>query len=137
MEFSEALPLLQENHTAVVSTVGPSGKVQATIVSSSVLDGKVAFASRGQTIKLKNIRRNGRAAITVIKLDTRRYATVEGPVTVHEWEDAEKHLALLRDVYTAMGRAPENPDDFESAMRKDQRAVVLISPERVYGSLGR
>ena len=137
MEFSEALPLLRDNHTAVVSTVSPSGRVQATIISTSLLDGMVAFASRRNTIKVKNIRRTGRAAVTVIKLDTRRYVTVEGPATVTDWDEsaADRQLALLRQVYTAMGRPPEGWDDFYGTMREEQRSVVLVSPERVYGSL--
>ena len=133
MEFSEALPLLQENHTAVASTISRSGKAQATVVSTSVLNGKVAFASREGTVKERNIQRTGRAAVTVIKLDTRRYVTVEGPATVQQWQDDPAHLQLLRDVYNAMGRPPG--DDFDANMRKDRRSVIMVSPERVYGSL--
>src|SRR5918999_5922674 len=79
MEWKEALPLLQENHTGVAISVTPKGGAQSTVVSTAVLDGKVGFASRPHTVKLKNIQRTGRATVTVIKLDTRRYVTVEGP----------------------------------------------------------
>jgi hypothetical protein len=78
MEWQEALPLLQENHTGVAISVTPKGRAQSTIVSTAVLDGKLGFASRPRTVKLKNIERTGRAAVTVIKLDTRRYVSVEG-----------------------------------------------------------
>src|SRR5574342_17917 len=70
MEWKEALPLLQENHTGVAISVTPKGRAQATVVSTAVLDGKVGFASRGYTVKVKNIQRTGRATLTVIKLDT-------------------------------------------------------------------
>ena len=137
MELSEAMPLLRESHTGVVSTISPSGKVQATVISTSVVNGKVAFATRPDTVKLRNIKRTGRATITVIKLDTRRYVTVEGPTEVIDWDDAkaDQQLALLRDVYTAMERPPEAWNDFEGEMRKQRRSVVLVTPERVYGSL--
>ena len=79
MEWQEALPLLRENHTGVAISVTPKGRAQSTIVSTAVLDGKLGFASRDYTVKAKNIQRTGRAAVTVIKLDTRRYVTVEGP----------------------------------------------------------
>ena len=72
MEWKEALPLLQENHTGVAISVTPKGRAQSTVVSTAVLDGKVGFASRGYTVKVKNIERTGRATVTVIKLDTRR-----------------------------------------------------------------
>lgn len=82
MEWKEALPLLQDNHTGVAISVTPKGHAHSTVVSTALLDGKVGFASRSHTVKLKNIQRTGRAAVTVIKLDTRRYVTVEGPASI-------------------------------------------------------
>jgi PPOX class probable F420-dependent enzyme len=136
MDWQEALPLLQENHTGVAVSVTPQGRAQATVVSTAVLDGKVGFASRGYTVKVKNIVRTGRAAVTVIKLDTRRYVTVEGPASVEPWQDTPAHLTRLKALYTAMGRAPKGTDEaFAQQMRNEQRNIVLVTPERVYGSL--
>lgn len=136
MEWKEALPLLQENHTGVAITVTPKGRAQSTVVSTAVLDGKVGFASRGHTVKIKNIQRTGRATVTVIKLDTRRYVTVEGPASVEPWRDTSAHIKRLRALYVAMGRAPSGPDEeFAQQMRDEERSLVLITPERLYGSL--
>ncbi|HWP60259.1 MAG TPA: TIGR03618 family F420-dependent PPOX class oxidoreductase [Candidatus Acidoferrales bacterium] len=138
MEWKEALPLLKENHTGVAITVTPKGRAQATVVSTGVLDGKVGFASRGHTVKLKNIKRTGRAAITVINLETRRYVTVEGPASVEAWEDTPQHLKRLKDIYIASDRAPKGSDEeFARQMRSEQRALVLVTPEHIYGSLRR
>jgi hypothetical protein len=65
MEWKEALPLLQDNHTGVAISITPKGRAQSTVVSTAVLDNKVGYASRPRTVKLKNIQRTGRAAITV------------------------------------------------------------------------
>ncbi|HEX2930642.1 MAG TPA: TIGR03618 family F420-dependent PPOX class oxidoreductase [Candidatus Binatia bacterium] len=136
MEWKEALPLLQENHTAVAISVTPKGRAQATIVSTAVLDGKLGFASRPRTVKEKNIQRTGRATVTVIKLDNRRYVTVEGPASIEPWQDTPAHIKRLKDLYTAMGRAPKGTDeDFARQMRDEERSLILVSPERVYGSL--
>ena len=135
MEWKEALPLLQENHTGVAISVSPKGHAQSTIVSTAVLDGKVGFASRSHTVKLKNIQRTGRATITVIKLDTRRYVTVEGPASIEAWQDTPTHIKHLKDLYSGMGRAPKSDEEFAKQMRDEQRALVLVTPERVYGSL--
>lgn len=136
MEWKEALPLLQDNHTGVAISLTPQGRAQATVVSTAVLDGKVGFASRGWTVKVKNIQRAGRATLTVIKLDTRRYVTVEGPASIEPWQDAPAHIARLKALYTAMGRAPKNGDaEFAKQMREEERNIVLITPERLYGSL--
>jgi hypothetical protein len=118
MEWHEALPLLQDNHTGVAISISPQGRAQATVVSTAVLDGKVGFASRGHTVKLKNIQRTGRAALTVINLQTRRYVTVEGPASIEPWQD------------------PRGTDEeFAKQMRSEERNIVLITAERVYGSL--
>ena len=135
MEWKEALPLLQKNHTGVAISVTPKGRAQATVVSTAVLDGKVGFASRGYTVKVKNIQRTGRATVTVIKLDTRRYVTVEGPASIEPWQDTPAHIKRLKDLYVAMGRAPKSDEEFAKRMRDEQRNLVLVTPERLYGSL--
>jgi PPOX class probable F420-dependent enzyme len=137
MEWKDAFPLLQGNHTGVAISVTPKGRAQSTIVSTAVLDGKVGFASRPRTVKLKNIHLTGRAAVTVIKVDTRRYVTVEGPASIEPWQDTPAHIKRLKDLYSAMGRAPKGTDEeFAAQMRDEQRSLVLVTAERLYGSLG-
>jgi PPOX class probable F420-dependent enzyme len=136
MEWKEALPLLQENHTGVAVSVTPNGRAHSTVVSTAVLVGKIGFASRPHTLKVKNIERTGRATLTVIKLDTRRYVTVEGPASIEPWQDTKAHIKRLKDLYVAMGRAPKGTDeDFARQMRDEERSLVLVTPERLYGSL--
>jgi PPOX class probable F420-dependent enzyme len=136
MDWKEALPLLQENHTGVAVSVTPEGRAQSTVVSTAVLDGKLGFASRPRTVKLKNMQRTGRAAVTVIKLDNRRYVTVEGPVSIELWQDTPAHIKRLKELYVAMGRAPKGTDEeFARQMRHEERSLVLVTPERLYGSL--
>ena len=136
MDWKEALPLLQDNHTGVAISVTPKGRAQATVVSTAVLGGKVGFASRGWMVKVKNIQRTGRATVTVIKLDTRRYVTVEGTASIEPWQDTAAHIQRLKDLYTAMGRPPKGTDeDFAKQMREERRNIVLVTPERIYGSL--
>jgi hypothetical protein len=113
---------LQENHTGVAISITPNGRAQSTVVSTAVLDGKVGFASPRHTVKVKNIQRTGRATLTVIKLDTRRYVTVEGPVSVEPWQDTPAHLKRLKDFYVAMGRGPKGTDE-EFARRSKTLSV--------------
>ena len=136
MDWKEALPLLEANHTGVAISVTIKGRAQATVVSTAVLDGKVGFASRPRTVKLNNIERTGRAAVTVIKLDNRRYVTVEGPVSIERWQDTAAHIKRLKDFYVSMGRGPKGTDEaFAQQMRAEERSLVLVTPERLYGSL--
>jgi PPOX class probable F420-dependent enzyme len=138
VELSEALPFIKENHLAVVVTVTKSGRGQSTVVSAGWVDGKVGFVSQDATSKVKNAKRNGRCAVTLIKPDTRRYATVEGPVEIKAWADNSEAdmLALLRKTYSAAGRDPDTVwEDFDADMREQKRSVLLVEPASVYGSL--
>ncbi len=138
MELSEALDFLSQNTTAVATSVGRTGRPQSTVVETGCVNGRIAWTSRGRTVKVRNIERTGRATVTVINLDTRRYVTVEGPAVVHEWSDTDTtgQVKRLKDVYTAMGRAPKQSDEeFTAKMAEQKRAVIEVTPERWYGSL--
>lgn len=135
MEWKDALPLLQDHHTGVASTVTAKGRVQSTIVSIAALDGKVGVATRPGTVKEKNIKRTGRATITVFRLDNRRYVTVEGPASIEPWQDTPAHIKRLKDFYLSMGRAKGTDEEFTKQMRDEQRSLILIAPEQLYGSM--
>jgi len=138
VELSEALEFLSQNTTAVATSVGRTGRAQSTVVETGCVNGRIAWTSRGRTVKVRNIERTGRATVTVINLDTRRYVTVEGPAVVHEWSDTDTtgQVKRLKDVYTAMGRAPKQSDEeFTTKMAEQKRAVIEVTPERWYGSL--
>lgn len=135
MEWKDALPLLRDHHTGVASTVTAKGRVQATIVSTAVLDGKIGVAMRPNTVKEKNLRRNGRGTITVFRLDNRRYVTVEGAAAIEPWQDTPAHIKRLKDFYDSMGRATGTEEAFTKQMRDERRSLVLIAPEQHYGSL--
>ncbi|MXW31323.1 MAG: TIGR03618 family F420-dependent PPOX class oxidoreductase [Chloroflexi bacterium] len=137
MELSEALPFIEANHFALVSTVGAAGHAQTTVVSAGLLDGQVAFVSRADTVKVRNVRRSGHCSVTLVNPDNRRYVTVQGAASVHGWDNTDETalLDLLRRAYSAAGRPSDRWDAFDSAMREERRTVVLVTPERVYGSL--
>ena len=137
MELAEALPFIEANHFALVSTVGAAGHAQTTVVSAGLVDGQVAFVSRGDTVKVRNVRRSGQCSVTLVNPDNRRYVTVQGAASVHGWDNTDEAalLDLLRRAYGAAGRPPESWNDFDASMREEQRTVVLVTPERVYGSL--
>lgn len=138
MDLKEALPLLQENHLAVATSVTANGHSQATVVSTAILDGKLVFASPADTVKVKNIQRTGRVSLTVIKFETRRYVTIEGPASFEPWQDTPAHIKRLKDLYVASARPPKGTDEeFAQQMRKEKRGLVLLTPEHLYGSLRR
>ncbi len=102
------------------------------------MDGKVVWISRGHTVKVKNVKRTGRATVTVINRETHRYVTVDGPAVLHEWSDRDTpgQVQRLKKAYTAMGRPPKQSDEaFAAKMAEEKRAVIEVTPEHWYGSL--
>ena len=135
MEFNDALPFLEQEHSAVVTTIGRSGLPQATIVRAGPYEGTMAFVVRGGTVKLANLKRDDRCTVLVAKPDWTRYATVEGRAATHRQDNTgeEELRLLLRRVFAAAGGTHSDWEEFDRVMREEARAVVLVAPERVYG----
>ena len=135
MEFNDALPFLEQEHSAVVTTIGRSGLPQATIVRAGPYEGTMAFVVRGGTVKLANLKRDDRCTVLVAKPDWTRYATVEGRAATHRQDNTgeEELRLLLRRVFSAAGGTHSDWEEYDRVMREEARAVVLVTPERVYG----
>ena len=135
MEFSEALPFLEEHHSSVITTIGRSGLAQSTIVRAGPLEGRMVFVVRGDTVKMRNLARDPRCTVLTVKPDWSRFATVEGNATVQGPDNtgAEELRLLLRAAFQAAGGTHDNWGEFDRVMLEEQRAVVFVTPERVYG----
>lgn len=135
MEFNEALPFLKSEHSAVVTTIGRSGGVQATIVRAGPYEGRMAFVVQGATAKRRNLERNPNCTVLTVQPDWRKFATVEGQAELHgpDNTDAEELRLLLRAAFVAAGGAHDNWEEYDRVMLEQRRVVVLVTPERVYG----
>jgi len=128
----------------VVSTARADGTVQSTLVNAGVLNHPetgepvVGMVIRGGTRKLVNLR--ARPRMTAVARVGWRWAAAEGPVWICGPDDpapgidAERLRVLLREVFTAAGGTHDDWDEYDRVMAADRRAVVLVTPERVYGN---
>jgi hypothetical protein len=64
-------------------------------------------------------------------------AELIGPDDPHPGIDAERLRLLLREVFTAAGGTHDDWDEYDRAMVRERRTVVLMPPERVYSNPGR
>ena len=135
MKFSEALPFLEEQHSSVITTIRRSGLAQSTIVRAGPHEGRMVFVVRGDTVKLRNLARDPRCTVLTVKPDWSRFATVEGNATVQGPDNTEagELRLLLRAAFQAAGGTHDNWEEFDRVMLEEQRAVVLVTPERIYG----
>lgn len=139
-DFEAMVP--RENGLAVLTVIGPDGRMRPSVVNVGVLDhpitGEPAVAAviHGRARKLAHLRARPRASV-VLRAGW-QWAGVEGPVQIAgpddpmEGIDAERLRLLLREIFTAAGGTHEDFDEFDKVMAQERRAAVLIAPERVF-----
>lgn len=127
--------LLGERHQGVLTTVKRDGRPQLSNVSYTFADGVVRVSVTAGRAKTRNLLRDARASFYVCAPDFRSYVVAEGtaaltPVAAHV-DDAT--VDELVDVYRAI--VGEHPDwaEYRAAMVADQRLVVRLPVDRVYG----
>jgi PPOX class probable F420-dependent enzyme len=135
VDFNAALPFLREVHSSIVTTIGPSGLAQSTIVRAGPYESTIAFVARGDTVKVRNLQTDPRCTVLTVEPDWSRYATVEGRAVLHGPDNTspEELRLLLRAVFVAAGGAHDDWDEYDRVMKEEGRAAVLVSPARVYG----
>lgn len=137
--------LVRRDHgLSVVSTLRGDGTIQSSVVNAGVLshpvtgDPVVAFTTRRQAAKLVNLRARPRASI-VVRAGW-EWAAAEGPVELAgpadelPGFDASGLRMLLRDVFSAAGGTHDDWAAYDTVMAEEGRAVVLLTPERVYSN---
>jgi PPOX class probable F420-dependent enzyme len=139
----EAL-LAPEQYLAVVCTTRRDGGVQASVVNAGVLhhpkrpEDVVAFVARGGAVKLRHLRRDPR--VSIVARSGWMWAAVEGHAEIIGPDDTAPGFdpgllpALLREVFQAAGGTHDDWAEYDRAMLDDRRAVVLVSPDRIYSN---
>jgi PPOX class probable F420-dependent enzyme len=128
----------------VVSTSRADGTIQSSVVNVGVVkhpetgDQVVGMVVRGGTRKLVNLR--ARPRMTVVGHVGWQWIAVEGSVWLVGPDDpapgvdAERFRVLLREVFSAAGGTHDDWDEYDRVMATERRAVVLVTPERVYSN---
>jgi PPOX class probable F420-dependent enzyme len=136
----------RESYLVVVSTIRDDGTIQSSLVNAGVVphpatgDAALAFVTYGPA-KLHNLR--DRPQVTVTARSGWEWMTADGtaeligPDDPHPGVDAERLRLLLREVFTAAGGSHDNWDEYDRAMEREHRTVVLIAPARIYTNPGR
>lgn len=139
MDFERVQNFMSSHHRAVVNTFQPDGSVQSSIVVAGAMDGKVVFVSvNGRSLKVRNLRRDGRCTVLAVTADWSQYVVVEGRAELFDSSNtgAEALRVMLRDTYRACGDQ-DHPDweEYDRVMRRQDAVVAWVHPQRVYGLL--
>lgn len=133
----------RDSYLAMISTLRADGTIQSSLVNAGVLADPgsgaevVAFATYGRA-KLANLR--ARPQVTVTFRAGWQWAAIEGSARIIGPDDpapgvdAERLRLLLREVFTAAGGSHDNWAEYDRVMAAERRAVVLVTPARVYSN---
>ena len=130
--------LVSENHLSTLSTFRRNGAIQVSLVLAGPYSEGVAFSTPGDRAKYKNLLRDPSCSILISKPDWfSGYVVIEGKARIMNEGNTDRTtlLSALRDVYRATADS-EHPDwdEYDHAMVDEHRAVIIVSPDHVYGT---
>lgn len=126
-----------QTHRGVLTTFRRNGAAQMSIVSCGPYRNGVAFTTTADRAKLLNLKRNPRCSLLISQEDWWGYVVLEGHAEVLSSDNtgAEEFRMALRDAYrAASGTEHPNWEEYDQAMIEDRRSVVIVVPERIYGT---
>ncbi|HTZ90773.1 MAG TPA: TIGR03618 family F420-dependent PPOX class oxidoreductase [Streptosporangiaceae bacterium] len=133
----------RDKFLAVISTARADGSIQSSLVNAGLLADPdtgqqvVGFVTYGPA-KLANLR--ARPQVTVTFRAGWQWAAIEGSARIIGPDDpapgvdAERLRLLRREVFTAAGGTHEDWAEYDRVMAAERRAVVLVTPTRVYSN---
>lgn len=130
MKRSEVDGFLESHGRVVVGTLDADGRSQMSLVVATFMDGQIMFTTPSATRKARNLKRDPRVTALVLGDNFWEYLTVEGNATLAGLPESQE---LLRTVYERIAKKPHPDwDEYDEAMRREDRVVVAITPERLY-----
>ena len=129
---------IRSNNDAVLSTFRKHGAVQLSIVTVGYYKGGAGFTTTSDRAKFYNMKRDPRCSLLISGSDWRPYVVLEGTANIYFTDNTEENVLkhVLRDVYRSAAKK-EHPDwdEYDQAMKDDNRAAIVIVPDKVYGTL--
>ena len=133
MDEQKAREFVGRNHRGVLTTQKRDGRPQLSLIAFFLdNDGTIKISVTQDRAKTKNLRRDPRAS--VVCLDPENwfsYVVVEGTTTF-----LENNLEELRRYYRSVrGEDHRNWQEYDEAMLRENRLLLVIQPEKFYGQV--
>ena len=128
MSIDDALTFVRSNGRAVLATRRANGDAQQSpVLVVADDDGRLLISTRETAVKTRNVRRHPRASVCVF---SERFfgpwVQVTGTVEVVSLPDA---MDLLVEYYRLASGEHDDWDEYRAAMRREQRCVLVLTPE--------
>lgn len=120
----EQAALIEEQPLGILASVKKDGSPQLTPVYYAYEDSQIIISITRTRAKYHNVKRNPQVSLCVVKEGGRPYVTIYGRADVEEEDIVEGTKAVFQRFSTAA-----LPDNFEQALREQQRVLLKITPE--------
>jgi PPOX class probable F420-dependent enzyme len=129
VELESARQFVRDHHRAVLATLRPDGSPQLSPVTAGVDDaGRVLISTRETAVKVKHVRRSGRAWLCVLPDEFfGEWIYVEGDASIVPLPEAMEELV---EYYRRISGEHPDWDDYRAAMVRDQRCIIRIELTR-------
>jgi PPOX class probable F420-dependent enzyme len=127
MKISDALEFLRSNHRSVLIAHKPDGELQPSPVNHGVDDlGRVVISSREPAYKVRNLRRDPNTTLCAFTDKFYgQWVSITGTAEIISLPEAMEPLV---DLYRQIQGEHPDWEDYRTAMVRDQRVIIAITP---------
>ena len=124
------------NNLGTLATIMQNGRPHLSDVNYAAEPGLIRISTVDHRVKTRNLRRDPRASLHVPAPDGRGYAVAEATATLSpvSTDGRDATVEELIEVYRLVqGKEHPDWDDYRRAMVQDERLIVRLAVDRVYG----
>jgi PPOX class probable F420-dependent enzyme len=139
VELEQALGYARTHTRAVLITLKSDGRPQSSnVLQWTDAEGVVHVSVTDTRAKVRNVRRDPRVSIHVTAEDFWSYAVLEGDAELTPVAASPDDATVdeLVEYYRSLNGEHPDWDEYRAAMVDDQRLVLRLRPQRVYGVTG-
>jgi len=128
---AEQEQFISDNRWAVLTSLRADGQPVSSVVAYARDGDSLVISTPGGTFKRRSLERDGRATLCILpNAEPFNFVSVEGHVSV-EHEDLVAKTRLVFANITDTGY--QEPEDLAGWLEAQQRVILRLQPERVYG----
>ncbi|MET0911336.1 MAG: PPOX class F420-dependent oxidoreductase [Ilumatobacteraceae bacterium] len=140
MELHDALEFIRDRRQGMLLTLKADGRPQSSNVAFALGDDDVIRISvTDSRAKTTNMRRDPRVSLHVNRDDFYAYAVIEADATLTPTAASvdDDTVEQLVDYYRSVAGEHPDWDEYRRAMVDEGRLLLILTPSRAYGMLGR
>ena len=122
---------ISDHRWAVLTTLRQGGQPVSSVVAYARDGDTLVVSTPGGTFKRRSLDRDPRATLCILtNREPFNFVSVEGRVDVERDDLVENTRKVFRNIADAGWQEPE---DLEGWLRDQQRVILRLRPDRVYG----